>query len=304
MAKRKVKPIGRVPFAAQYGPERDILEYRIVNFVKGMGRCTVRQAFYSLAMADIISKTQSNYQKVSQVLSDARRGGLIPFSQIWSADDDPAFDGDSHADKLENVSRILDGFVDRLAGEWPSFNVGSAHNHKHAVFVICEHASLVPQIEDAVRNDVVVLSGGGQPSTTLLYNTAEAVKSCGKSPVVLTLSDRDKAGEAIASFWRADLKAWGVMAKFEHLALTKAQVKKYDLPEFGGKTQLEALPLDVFADICHEGTEKYFDSKVDEANRKLRDEGQAKLDAVAEPVMEAIKDKLDELGFDVSRWDV
>ena len=299
MPRRRVRPIGNVPFAAQYGPRRDILEYRIVDFVADMGSCTVRQAFYSLAMADMVSKTQSSYKKVSQVLSDARRGGLIPFSQIWSADDDPQYYGVSTADRLENVSRLLDGFVQSLAAEQPSFHVGSSHNHEHAVFVICEHASLVPQIKDAVRRDVVVLSGGGQPSTTLLQNTANAVKGCGKKPVVLTLSDRDSAGEAIAKFWRDDLMAWGARAKFEHLALTKAQVTKYGLPEFGGKTQLEALPLDVFADICHEGTEKYFDPKVDEANDKLRDEGQAKLDAVAEPVMEAIKEKLDELGFDV-----
>lgn len=293
MPNRKTKPRGYTPFEAQYGPRREIREYKIVDAVAAMEPVTVRQAFYGLVSQGIVDKTQTHYQKVSQVLSDARRGGLIDWGQIWS--DDPDVDAwfDDHADDIDKVSQYVDEWVNQMLSLDLEFHVGEAHDQQHQVFVIVEHRSLVPQLDKATRDSVKVLSGGGQPSTTLLHDFATELRGC-DSPVVLTLSDRDADGEAIARWWVEDITAFGVQATWEHIGLTPEQVAEFDLPSFNGKTQIEALPPAELRKIVYEATEKWFDSSVDEANDKLREEGQAEMDKVAEPIRQALQQYYDD----------
>jgi hypothetical protein len=54
----------------------------LVEIVREMRPCTVRQVFYQATVRGIIEKTEGGYDKTQRALSDLRRDGIVPWSSI------------------------------------------------------------------------------------------------------------------------------------------------------------------------------------------------------------------------------
>jgi hypothetical protein len=139
------------------------------------------------------------------------------------------------------------------------------------VIVWCEAAGMVPQIEDACAGlPVLVRSGGGMNSVTLLYEQAEAIVADERPTVVLYVGDLDEWGQTIEDRVADDLAAFvddlggdpdGL--RFQTIAITSTQAQDHGLPgnpEKPGQFQAEALPPDVLARIVRGAVEAEVDA--------------------------------------------
>ena len=288
--------------------------YAIVEWTRQaideFGPMTVRMAYYYCHGKGVwgkAKKARHQYQRVSQVLSIARRAGLIGWDEIWSDDEAPyVLDREWWAHDVADADALMDDFVHGLFEDGPEFHVGSMNGHEREVFIIVEHAGLVPAIRARVRDDVRVISGSGQPSTTLIKQVADVMVGA-QSPIVLTIGDHDTYGQAIIDWWREDLTAWGVDAEWRHIGLTAAQIKKHKLtaieeskkdengdPVTVQSVQIEALPPDVLWRLITDAVDACFDSSIDAANDKQRKDGQAELDKRWKPISLAMVQHYDD----------
>ena len=108
--------------------------------------------------------------------------------------------------------------------------------------------------------------------------------------MILHLGDYDPSGESIfesvaedvAAFVRADRRHGLVTVQFERVALTREQVRHFNLPTapakitdsrskdwIGGTCQLEALPPNVIAEILRAAIERHIDHEMLQLDRQV-----------------------------------
>ncbi len=233
---------------------------------------SLRQLFYVLVSRDVIPKTERAYQNLSDILTKARRGGLIPFDAIVDegAITRAVYSYNGPAEVLARARGLLtDHYVrDRQAGQ------------DRRVYLFVETAGIVPRISRAaVPYGVDVWSGSGQPSISLVYSFAREISA--NSPeagaVVLMLTDLDPGGKIIRNSVGPDLAAFAdVPVETQHVALTREQVEEYGLPGqppkkdtrdpdwTGNGWQLEALPSRALAEAVRAAIESHIDSAIRE----------------------------------------
>ena len=233
---------------------------------------TCRQIFYRMVGAQGYDKTEGAYERLCNHLANARRGRLIPFRAI--RDDGVTTYNHSHFEDrdafLRRMRRMAQTYTrDKLAGQ-------ELH-----IEVWCEAAGMLPQLDDVAEPfSVRVYSSGGFDSLTAKKDLADRICRKGKPTIILHLGDFDPSGESIfdsvaqdvAAFVEADRPHGLVTVEFHRVALTRDQVREYDLPTAppkatdtrskgwdGGTCQLEALPPDVIAGILEKQIERHLD---------------------------------------------
>lgn len=118
-------------------------------------------------------------------------------------------------------------------------------------------------------NGIDLIPMGGQPSIPFKWELAkrleEASEKYGKEIIILYFGDEDLAGHAIEKDIVEDVANWS-SASFElvRCGLTKAQAKKYGIPESIEKKgyQWEALPDLAASEIIKAAVKKYIDPNV------------------------------------------
>lgn len=264
-------------YIANYAPQaktRDLLAQAqaVLEEYRDYWPLTCRQIFYRLVGAHGYEKTEAAYGRLCHHLANARRGKLIPFDAI--RDDGVTTYRLEHFDDkdafLRHVRRLGENYTrNKLAGQ-----------NRH-IEVWCEAAGMLPQLNEVARRfSIRAYSSGGFDSLTAKKELADRICRMGKPAVILHLGDYDPSGESIfdsvaedvAAFVKAD-RRWGTIdVTFERVALTKDQVRVYDLPTSpakatdsrsrgwdGGTCQLEALPPNVIADILLMAIHRHFD---------------------------------------------
>ncbi|WP_235829667.1 MBL fold metallo-hydrolase [Frigidibacter oleivorans] len=233
---------------------------------------TCRQIFYRLVGAHGYAKTEAAYGRLCHHLANARRGGLIPFYAI--RDDGVTTYRLGHFDGK-------DDFLRHLRGLGQNYTRNKLADQEYHIEVWCEAAGMLPQLDEVARAySVPVYSSGGFDSLTAKKDLADRICEIGKPTVILHLGDFDPSGvsifdsvaEDVAAFVEADRRHGLVTAQFERVALTAAQVRRFDLPTAppkatdsrskawtGGTCQLEALPPDVIAQILRKAIEQHLD---------------------------------------------
>lgn len=225
---------------------------------------TLRSLYYQLVSRNIISNNEREYSKLSKLMTDARRAGLIDWSHIY--DGTRQLSENQH---FENPQEILETATD-------SFRLDLWATQPLRVEVWVEKSALLGTLESVCRElDVGLLSCRGNPSATLLHETALRIKrnhrKYNQSTLILYCGDHDATGMNIPEsiFRTLDANNLNEMFRLERLCLNRDQVDRNNLPPNPAKQsdpnykrykaihgsqswELDALPPDVLVGIVKE----------------------------------------------------
>lgn len=150
---------------------------------------TLRQIYYRLiATHEHYPKTDVFYQKLSSIISRARRAGIIP----WSAIRDDGIRHEHCGGGFSGLS-ALDQAITRSA---QAYVRNKWQGQPKQIIVICEAGGMVEQIVSAVGDyPAIVRSSGGMDSLTSKYGLAEICKQ--QDTVILHIGDFDPSGISI-----------------------------------------------------------------------------------------------------------
>lgn len=257
---------------------------------------TLRQLYYQFVARDLLpakwadpktgsTNNQKSYQKLGNILSDARLAGLID----WEAIEDRTrnVDGNSH---WENPSKII-------ASAAASYQLDKWKGQEYRVEVWVEKDALEGIVSKACRElDIQYLSCRGYTSQTAMWDSGMRLQryaARGEKPVILHLGDLDPSGvdmsRDIQERLRLFMEEFGDDLIFERMALNVPQIKQYNPPpnpakktdcrfekfcqQYGDQSwELDALDPAVIDNLIHEYVAKYRDDTVYRVREELEAE--------------------------------
>jgi len=237
---------------------------------KGM-RLTLRQIYYQLVSHAGLRNIQSNYKRLSSVISEARLAGLV--------------DWDVLEDRIRQPVRHpeFDGIPDLMEAAISSYRLPRWNGQKHYVEVQCEKDALAGVLRPLTDEfHVVLMVNRGYSSMSAMYEGARRLSSRGKGKkkTILYVGDHDPSGEDMVRDIRDRLEVFGVgNIDVRKIALTMEQVKEYDLPpnpanmrdsraekyveEHGEVSwEVDALDPEVLQDLVRSSIEALLDRKM------------------------------------------
>jgi hypothetical protein len=283
----KRRPLGLAAWEPQ-GRTRPLIDAisRVLEEYRAFWPLTARQVYYRLIGIGVpVGKTKGGADGVGDKLNRGRRAGLWPWQAIRDEGAVRSRVGDGYDDPAHFWERV------REAAKLYSRDLHAGQPRR--VIVWCEAAGMVPQIERACAGlPVLVRSGSGMNSVTLLYEQAVEIVADDRPTVVLYVGDLDEWGQKIEDRVADDLTAFvddlggdPDALRFRTIAITDAQARDHGLPgnpERPGEFQAESLPPDVLARIVREAVEAEIDAdEVEKAKAEEDDERETILDVLA-----------------------
>jgi hypothetical protein len=188
---------------------------------------SVRGVFYRVMSAGAVEKTEKAYGAIQREVLKLRRAGVLPYN--WIAD----------GTRFHIKSPSWDSVEDALDDAAASYRRALWHNQSVYLEVWSEKeaiSSIVQPVTDPW--DVPLMIARGFASESFLSKTAETIRAAGKPAVVYQLGDHDPSGIAAWEHIQRRLQDFApdVEITFERLAVTEAQIAKYDLPTRPTKT--------------------------------------------------------------------
>lgn len=241
-------PPGVICMAAErgYGPwtysyRRGAIDWdRIVRFLQtelttgslsSIKPVTLRQAFYVLVAAGLLPKTEKIYDKLSEFVTRARRGGIIDWDDLTE-------------DKSRSQTVLwyddLTGAADTAAAIMSrQFFLDRQRDQPRRLALLVETTGMLGQIARvAATYGVECFSGSGQPPIPMIRDMVLRLKDqCigggNQSALVGFLTDFDPGGLRIFETVSEDLEAFGQAEGIQidsfRIALTQAQVAAFGL---------------------------------------------------------------------------
>lgn len=273
---------------------------------------TLRQIFYRLVSWGVIEKTQNQYKYLSRILVEARRSGLVNYSDIDDRTREPV-GGDislwEAKDWVSYFERSLESYADYLNRVRPPFWYGQ----KQCIEIFLEKDTLWDFVNEVVSDyNVRVWPLRGYSSETIKYEIAGELNH-GDQPVnILFLGDHDPSGFDLERDIREVLtEVFGTEASYERLAVTKDLIEKLGLESHWAslndsryegyvkkhKTEraweLESIDPARFRELIIEAVEGYIDKAGVETRerkeRKLRKAVKAEIGDILEAINELIE---------------
>ncbi|MYE02958.1 MAG: hypothetical protein F4Y03_17105 [Alphaproteobacteria bacterium] len=272
-------PVGLVDGRGTTREQSAALRYRILEIIHAQNPQSVRQIFYQMLDASAFAYVRKGRgeRKVQRLVLQMRREGLIPWSWIV----DPTRDTTRWDLAYAGVADWVDTLRDTFVTDYWANAVG------YHIEIWCESRGMAGSIRAAAKKwRSVLVSFGGQPSDTLLYECAERINRRDYPTLVVYLGDLDPHGMMIEEAPRRKLREqWGCAPDWTRLLVTPDQIAIYDLPtdETGGLVQAEAFPVGEVFKLIDESFGSIGD--LDEIE-SLRLREQAELDCL----MDAAKD--------------
>lgn len=219
-------------------------------------RITVRQCYYQLVSRNLITNDEYSYKKISRLLSEGRKAGLIDFDAI--TDKSRTYHEISHWHTPEEI----------LEAVHSSYRIDTRKTQPFYIEIFIEKDALISVIADTCdKLDVNFLACKGYNSTTFLYETAKRFINTGKKGIILYGGDCDPSGKDMVRDIQKRIREYGADVDIKNVALNLDQVKKFNLPpqpvketdprkekykkETGLNTcwELDALPPDVLIKV-------------------------------------------------------
>ena len=249
-----------------------------------------RQIFYRLVGAHGFPKSESDYARMLDVLSRARRAGHIEFDAIRD-------DG-----VVENLPRGFDGpseFWEAVRNEAGLYRRQYRDGQSCDVEVWAEAAGMVPQLARVAHPfGAAVYSSGGFDSLTVKHNAAQRCVGRDRPTVILHVGDFDASGCSIVDSAAEDVIAFvhdlggAFEPTFERVAVTPEQIEEFELPSAPPKTtdrrgdwhfqtvQAEALTPVQLANIVEASLRRWTD--IDTLDAVLEEERSEREDLVGQ----------------------
>ena len=202
----------------------------IIHNLKEYWALTVRQVYYQAVAGLLIENKDSQYRRVSRVLTRLRRNDLLTWSSI--------------EDRTRRTidKRGIDGLQEFAEWHAKAFmnpqHYERCYVQKQSVYVevATEKDALASIVEDAVKPYCTRLNVvRGQVSATMVETMArrfdEAIMK-GQKPILLYMGDLDPSGVAIPRALKRNLyEHHSIDIELRRIALNPDQVKKYKLTE-------------------------------------------------------------------------
>jgi hypothetical protein len=191
-------------------------------------KLTLRQLYYQLVTANIIKNEERSYRQLSSLVSDARLAGLIDWDAIEDRVRVPRIPSE-----FKNLSDLVDAalYSYRLPRWETQFNYVELWVEKDALAGV-----LLPL---AHKYHVTMMVNRGYSSQSAMYEASKrfAHKSNEgfrsgrlRKMILLYLGDFDPSGEDMVRDIQERLNMFGVVVDVNKIALTLAQIKKYNPP--------------------------------------------------------------------------
>lgn len=188
----------------------------------GGQRLSARQVYYRLVAGLHIPNTPTSYKNLTSLLTDARYAGLVD----WSAIEDRGREPDVPSE-WDSVDEVVDVAIRQ-------FRLPRWRDQTHYVELFVEKQALAGVLGPIARkHHVPLVVNKGYSSASAMKAAAERMISAHPigSSVVLYLGDHDPSGEDMVRDVRDRLEEFGVPdLEVVKLALTKAQIRKFDPP--------------------------------------------------------------------------
>lgn len=225
---------------------------------------TLRQLYYRLVSTGVIPNQAGAYKTLSAKSAAARREGWFP-SLIDRTRAIEAFG--TFESPVKALEDIASGYRrDRTEGQKTSIYLG-----------VEKHGMTVQLMHWFGQYGVPVLALGGYSSQTFVDVVAADIERQERPAILLYAGDHDPSGEDIDRDFEERTE---IFSKVYRVALTSAQVKKYDLPPMPGKqtdsrsarfimkhgelvqVELDALPPEELRKLYEKALFKHFNKKV------------------------------------------
>lgn len=198
---------------------KDIIEdYRTQNLT-----LTLRQLFYQLVSKNEIPNKDNEYKNLSNLLSDARMAGIIPWGAIVDRTREP------HKPYCEN------DISDSLWRTYRQYKLNRMRNQDVHLEVMIEKMALYEIVTDVTDVYSIIVSGNkGNTSDTMLHDCSKRLIAAykeGKPTVILYIGDHDPSGKMMVDNIRERLSILQVPEfEFRLIALSQQQALENDLP--------------------------------------------------------------------------
>lgn len=184
----------------------------------------VRGLCYVLESQQVIHKTEADFDKVERLVVALRRDGTIPYGKI----------SEGHRERFSVYTyESIGQFLGKVKN---SYRRDVWATQPYHVEVWSEKNGLSDAIRpvcDTYRVSYVPTKG--QPSLTLLYNSAQAMIASEKPTRLLYVGDHDATGVNISRVIEEELRGFGVDLTMQRVAVTPEQIATYNLPTRPGK---------------------------------------------------------------------
>jgi len=183
---------------------------------------TLRQLFYQLVSRDIIANKQSEYKRLGDIISNARRAGLVDWYAI--VDRTRHLRSNGHWETIADILRSAES----------SFAVDKWDNQPYRVEVMVEKDALIGVIASACQPlDVPYFACRGYSSDSEMWRAAQRFlryEDNGQIPYIIHLGDHDPSGIDMTRDIEDRLNLFGAIPLIKRIALNYDQVEMYNPP--------------------------------------------------------------------------
>lgn len=258
-------------------------------------RLTLRQLYYQLVSRDIIPNVERSYKNLSRLLTEGRMCGVV--------------DWDAIEDRLRQPANVyaVDDLRDALQDTHDQYRLHRQRGQSTYIEVWVEKdaiSNVLSRVTGKYGINILVNRGYGSVSSIYdAYNRfADALKYHADNAVVIYLGDHDPSGldmvrdinDRIKEMLEHSGRGFEDQFQIKQIALTKAQIKKYNPPPNPAKTtdsrffkynekhgskswEVDALKPEVLHRLLEDAIVERMDMNKYEAILELEDEGKIKL---------------------------
>lgn len=180
---------------------------------------TVRHIFYKIAGLGLVSKDEAGYRTVQNQTKNMRLVGSLPY--LWIADSSRSFyKPDSYKDMSDALRSMQEFYRKNLWFNSPDY-----------VQIWVEKDAMISVLRPVTyQYDVQLCVAKGYSSMTFIAETAEAIKTSGKTPYIYYFSDFDYDGVYAANFVQQALwERHKVGVNYSRVCVTEEQIQAYNL---------------------------------------------------------------------------
>jgi len=270
-------------------------------------RLTLRQIYYRLVSKGIIPNKQSQYQYLSKALVRGRISGQISWHDI----EDRTRSFDTYGVRYHDPDTYLDSKLRSLkeAPKW--YGLPKWYMQPHVVEVWGEKQAL-EALFSQVTHSVGVTLGicRGYPSITFVHDAATRIADLVDDNVyveevtILYFGDHDPSGIDIQRNVIDRLQdTFDVSVVIERIAITPAQIAKYDIPEMPTKksdarakkhiaqygdvssVELDAIEPNVLQDLIRNACMNYYDEDINNEREAIVEENKAQIQSRLDEIL-------------------
>jgi hypothetical protein len=215
-----IYPASRVKRHRATKDEMSTRRRRITEIVARDQPMTVRQVFYQAVVHGIVGKTEAEYDKIQDLLSDVRRFGEIPYEWI--------IDEGRYARRPYTVEGIAQAINDTRS----RYRKDPRQATPEYVQIWVEKNALVGVLEPVTREyDVPLMAAVGYSSISFLHSAAVDLSYFGCPIFVYQLGDLDPSATQAADAIEKDLRGFAPDAEihFERIAISPEQIGEFGL---------------------------------------------------------------------------